>query len=74
MCDFKQRDYACGHRRWLAFRHCAEYIRTRRRNCATNVLEFEERPNDICGECKSCQQLSRAPWMSSFMSGLKLHH
>ncbi|KAM7201420.1 hypothetical protein V8F20_004884 [Naviculisporaceae sp. PSN 640] len=76
MCDFKQsrkqRDYKCGHIRWLAIRVCDEYKRTgNRRSCGLNVLEFEDRPNDICGECKP-NILSQAPWMNSFLRSMKL--
>ncbi|KAK3337475.1 hypothetical protein B0T19DRAFT_74598 [Cercophora scortea] len=51
MCDFTQREYSCGHLRWLASKHCSEF-KVKRKRCPPNITDFEERPNDICGECK----------------------
>ncbi|KAL0468734.1 hypothetical protein QR685DRAFT_500579 [Neurospora intermedia] len=40
--EISQREYSCGHIRWLAYKHCADY-KERRRKCQPSVMNFEER-------------------------------
>ncbi|KAB5511141.1 hypothetical protein GE09DRAFT_1165685 [Coniochaeta sp. 2T2.1] len=46
MCDFPQREYSCGHFRWIASRWCRDYTLTHKR-CQPNVNHFEYRLNMI---------------------------
>ncbi|KAK3336982.1 hypothetical protein B0T19DRAFT_349083, partial [Cercophora scortea] len=45
-----QREYSCGHFRWVASKWCREYAITHKR-CQPNVTDFEDRA-EVCGECK----------------------
>ncbi|KAK0736781.1 hypothetical protein B0T21DRAFT_411926 [Apiosordaria backusii] len=51
MCDFTQREYSCGHFRWIASKWCRDYTLTHKR-CQPNVTHFEYRAEELCGECK----------------------
>lgn len=42
MCDYTQREYSCGHFRWIASRWCRDYTLTHKR-CQPNVTHFEYR-------------------------------
>ncbi|KAK4119950.1 hypothetical protein N657DRAFT_658765 [Parathielavia appendiculata] len=50
MCDFTQREYYCGHFRWIASKWCQTYTYTHKRCRLPNVTHFEYRHS--CGECK----------------------
>ncbi|KAH6618123.1 hypothetical protein B0J18DRAFT_436541 [Chaetomium sp. MPI-SDFR-AT-0129] len=52
MCNYTQREYSCGHFRWIASLWCAKYRNTHAR-CTPNITHFEDRPDEVCGECKS---------------------
>ena len=56
MCDYTQREYSCGHFRWIASKWCREYTTTHKR-CQPNVTHFEYRAEELCG-------MSYSPWMS----------
>ncbi|AEO54983.1 hypothetical protein MYCTH_2123911 [Thermothelomyces thermophilus ATCC 42464] len=45
MCDYKQREFSCGHFRWLATKHCAMYKRKTgaKSRCLPEITAFEER-------------------------------
>jgi len=60
MCDYTQREYACGHFRWIASRWCRDYTLTHRR-CEPNVNHFEYRAGQPCGECRPKEF---TPWES----------
>ena len=47
MCEFTQREYRCGHFKFIAARWCNLYRRTHRR-CPPEVAHFEFRANEIC--------------------------
>ncbi|KAB5511402.1 hypothetical protein GE09DRAFT_1015044 [Coniochaeta sp. 2T2.1] len=51
MCDFTQREYSCGHFRWIASHWCRDYTLTHKRS-QPNVNRFENRNDELCGECK----------------------
>ncbi|KAK3348590.1 hypothetical protein B0T25DRAFT_226104 [Lasiosphaeria hispida] len=51
MCDYTQREYSCGHFRWIASKWCRDYTLTHKR-CQPNVTHFEFRSEELCGECK----------------------
>ncbi|KAM7190857.1 hypothetical protein V8F20_009541 [Naviculisporaceae sp. PSN 640] len=51
MCDYTQREYSCGHFRWIASKWCRDYTITHKR-CQPNVTSFEYRGEEQCGECK----------------------
>ncbi|KAK0633969.1 hypothetical protein B0T14DRAFT_416283 [Immersiella caudata] len=63
-----QREYLCGHFRWIANKWCPDYTKTHKR-CKPNVTHFEYRytPQRLsqppCGECKSKME-PRVPWES----------
>lgn len=42
MCDYTQREYSCGHFRWIASKWCRDYTITHKR-CQPNVTHFEYR-------------------------------
>jgi hypothetical protein len=42
MCDYTQREYSCGHFRWIASKWCKDYTLTHKR-CQPNVTHFEYR-------------------------------
>ncbi|KAL2180730.1 uncharacterized protein P884DRAFT_274636 [Thermothelomyces heterothallicus CBS 202.75] len=48
MCDYKQREFSCGHFRWLATKHCAMYKRKTetKSRCLPEITAFEERNRD----------------------------
>jgi hypothetical protein len=46
MCDYTQREYSCGHFRWIASKWCKDYTITHKR-CQPNVTHFEYRYADI---------------------------
>ena len=50
MCDYTQREYSCGHFRWIASKWCREYTTTHKR-CQPNVTHFEYRAEELCGTC-----------------------
>ncbi len=52
MCDYTQREYSCGHFRWIASKWCREYTTTHKR-CQPNVTHFEYRAEELCGESHS---------------------
>ncbi|KAK3695829.1 hypothetical protein B0T22DRAFT_497678 [Podospora appendiculata] len=60
MCDYTQREYCCGHFRWIASKWCREYTITHKR-CQPNVTHSEYRSEDECGECKN-KAAPRPPW------------
>ncbi|KAK3386062.1 hypothetical protein B0H63DRAFT_494735 [Podospora didyma] len=63
MCDYTQREYQCGHFRWIASKWCKDYTMTHKR-CQPNVTHFEYRlvvehentnrmlTDELTGECK----------------------
>ncbi|CAK7231407.1 hypothetical protein SBRCBS47491_007920 [Sporothrix bragantina] len=51
MCEFTQREYSCGHFKFIAARWCNLYKRTHRR-CPPEIAHFEFRANEICGQCR----------------------
>ncbi|KAK0738029.1 hypothetical protein B0T18DRAFT_440926 [Schizothecium vesticola] len=51
MCDYTQREYSCGHFRWIASKWCRDYTMTHKR-CEPNVTHFEFKSKEPCGECK----------------------
>ncbi|KAK4131249.1 hypothetical protein BT67DRAFT_388699 [Trichocladium antarcticum] len=51
MCDYTQREYSCGHFRWIASQWCPCYANTHKR-CQPNVKNWEVRSTELCGECK----------------------
>ncbi|KAK4451311.1 hypothetical protein QBC34DRAFT_59683 [Podospora aff. communis PSN243] len=63
MCNYTQREYSCGHFRWVASRWCLEYSLTHKR-CKPNVTHFEFRDDSICGECRPQWQWGPCPWES----------
>lgn len=48
MCDYTQREYSCGHFRWIASKWCRDYTITHKR-CQPNVTHFEYRAEELCG-------------------------
>ncbi|KAK0612290.1 hypothetical protein B0T17DRAFT_499737, partial [Bombardia bombarda] len=62
--DEPQREYSCGHMRWIASKHCAKYDSERRRKCQPEITDFEDRPEALCGDCRP---MTHHPWMSAFM-------
>jgi hypothetical protein len=55
MCDYTQREYSCGHFRWIASKWCRDYTITHKR-CQPNVTHFEYRYG---AEPKSTSYLSQ---------------
>lgn len=51
MCEFTQREYSCGHFRFIAARWCNLYKISHRR-CHPDVTHFEFRQHEICGICQ----------------------
>jgi len=49
MCDYTQREYSCGHFRWIASKWCRDYTITHKR-CQPNVTHFEYRAEELCGK------------------------
>ncbi|KAK1828596.1 hypothetical protein QBC39DRAFT_264666 [Podospora conica] len=62
MCDYTQREYGCGHFRWIASRWCRDYTESQKR-CKPNVVSFEVSPSLLkpCGECLPKPHLP-VPW------------
>lgn len=52
MCDYTQREYSCGHFRWIASKWCKDYTITHKR-CQPNVTHFEYR----YGAARFCSRL-----------------
>ncbi|KXX76728.1 hypothetical protein MMYC01_209298 [Madurella mycetomatis] len=50
MCNYMQREYKCGHFRWIANRWYRDYTITHKR-CQPDVTDFEDKAED-CSECK----------------------
>jgi len=48
MCDYTQREYSCGHFRWIASKWCRDYAITHKR-CQPNVTHFDYRAEELCG-------------------------
>ncbi|KAK3364335.1 hypothetical protein B0T25DRAFT_61273 [Lasiosphaeria hispida] len=48
--DRRQREYSCGHFRWIVSEWCKVYTTTHKR-CRPNVTHFDHR-EELCGECK----------------------
>lgn len=48
MCDYTQREYECGHFRWIASKWCKDYTITHKR-CQPNITHFEYRDDERCG-------------------------
>lgn len=48
MCDYTQREYSCGHFRWIASKWCRDYTMTHKR-CEPNVTHFEYKSKEPCG-------------------------
>ncbi|KAI3557374.1 hypothetical protein CABS03_11959 [Colletotrichum abscissum] len=48
MCNYTQREFHCGHVRWIVSRWCPVYTRTQRR-CPPCVTHFEYRGDEVCG-------------------------
>ncbi|KAK3396132.1 hypothetical protein B0T20DRAFT_261936 [Sordaria brevicollis] len=67
MCNYTQREYSCGHIRWLASKHCVDY-KERRKKCQPTIMDFEERPQAVCGNCR--QPSEQPPSMTAFMRKL----
>ncbi|CRJ87207.1 hypothetical protein D7B24_002865 [Verticillium nonalfalfae] len=58
MCDWIQREFHCGHFRWIVSRWCPEYLRTQLR-CPLSVSHYEYRGDEQCSHCKPRQT---QPW------------
>ncbi|KAK3939755.1 hypothetical protein QBC46DRAFT_342250 [Diplogelasinospora grovesii] len=54
MCEYLQREYACGHFRWISTAWCIAYMR--RKKCEP----YLDREVEVCGECKSKNR--HPPW------------
>ncbi|KAK3903988.1 hypothetical protein C8A05DRAFT_32236 [Staphylotrichum tortipilum] len=59
MCNFIQREYGCGHHRYIASRWCELYSITHKR-CPPEVTHFECVDN-LCGDCNAKNQ-PPVPW------------
>ncbi|EGS22612.1 uncharacterized protein CTHT_0010830 [Thermochaetoides thermophila DSM 1495] len=64
MCNFIQREYDCGHFRWIASKWCRAYTITHKR-CPPDVTHFEC-VDTICGDCKA-KQRPPVPWENLIM-------
>lgn len=51
MCDYTQVEYGCGHLRWTVRAWCMKYQETQKR-CPANVVAYECRPSEKCGDCR----------------------
>ncbi|KAK4119944.1 hypothetical protein N657DRAFT_580798 [Parathielavia appendiculata] len=58
MCDYIQREYSCGHFRWIASKWCRDYTTTHKR-CQPNIAYFEDKAEELCGECMPRED---CPW------------
>ncbi|KAK4237879.1 hypothetical protein C8A03DRAFT_15595 [Achaetomium macrosporum] len=54
MCEWTQREYSCGHFRFIAARWCMDYTTTHKR-CPPEITHCEW-VRDLCGDCKSKEQ------------------
>ncbi|KAK3290307.1 uncharacterized protein B0H64DRAFT_447371 [Chaetomium fimeti] len=55
MCNFIQREYSCGHFRFIASRWCDVYTITHKR-CKPDITHFEYVAMLLCGDCKAKNQ------------------
>ncbi|KAI3530812.1 hypothetical protein CABS01_16777 [Colletotrichum abscissum] len=51
MCNYTEREFHCGHVRWIVSKWCPLYTRTHRR-CPPCVTFFEYAGDQKCGDCK----------------------
>ncbi|KAH7377168.1 hypothetical protein B0T11DRAFT_219988 [Plectosphaerella cucumerina] len=51
MCDYIQREFHCGHFRWIVARWCSVYLKTEMR-CPLSVAHYEYRGDEQCSHCK----------------------
>ncbi|KAL1835923.1 hypothetical protein VTJ49DRAFT_5864 [Mycothermus thermophilus] len=54
MCTYTQREYSCGHFRWIATAHCSQFkwnVPQLLSKCDPDITGFQDR-DFICGECK----------------------
>ncbi|KAK0655036.1 hypothetical protein B0T16DRAFT_450780 [Cercophora newfieldiana] len=63
MCNFTQREYSCGHYRWIASQWCREYTLTHKR-CQPDVTDWEYKAEVICGECKAKARALHGPYVA----------
>ncbi|SPQ19856.1 e35763d0-0614-4668-a41e-7763e367a6f7 [Thermothielavioides terrestris] len=59
MCNFIQREYGCGHFRFIASKWCRSYTTTHKR-CPPDVTHFEY-VEHLCGDCKD-RNRPPVPW------------
>ncbi|AEO61161.1 hypothetical protein MYCTH_2084107 [Thermothelomyces thermophilus ATCC 42464] len=62
MCKFIQREYLCGHQRFIASEWCDVYTMTHKR-CPPEITHYEYVPQLLCGDCKAKNQ-PPVPWES----------
>ncbi|KAK1758372.1 hypothetical protein QBC47DRAFT_374492 [Echria macrotheca] len=55
MCKFNQREYKCGHLVWIITKRC----NNENNRCPLDIRGFDDRPDDICGRCKTPDYMSR---------------
>ncbi|KAL8410598.1 hypothetical protein RB596_000327 [Gaeumannomyces avenae] len=56
MCEWTDREYSCGHHRFVAAEWCSKFIRTRLW-CKPQVENYEYGPTESCGDCvRKCQE------------------
>ncbi|KAK4143606.1 uncharacterized protein C8A04DRAFT_12280 [Dichotomopilus funicola] len=60
MCNFIQREYSCGHYRFIASKWCETYTVTHKR-CPAEISYFEYASDLLCGDCKA-KTLPPVPW------------
>ncbi|KAK0612402.1 hypothetical protein B0T17DRAFT_499489 [Bombardia bombarda] len=59
MCEYTQREYDCGHFRWVASKWCKVYSATSRCN-QREITSFQKKLQE-CGECRTRRQ-PPMPW------------
>ncbi|KAK4040397.1 hypothetical protein C8A01DRAFT_15732 [Parachaetomium inaequale] len=60
MCNYIQREYHCGHHRFIASTWCDVYTMTHKR-CPPDITLFEYAAKLLCGDCKA-KTLPPVPW------------
>ncbi|KAI3551966.1 hypothetical protein CSPX01_00642 [Colletotrichum filicis] len=53
MCNYTEREFHCGHFRWIVSEWCPVYRKTHRR-CRLHITHREYRGDKVCGKCKPC--------------------
>ncbi|EFX01623.1 hypothetical protein CMQ_8089 [Grosmannia clavigera kw1407] len=54
MCQWTQRNYSCGHVRYVAAEWCRSY-RMRKQRCSVDVTNVEDRCDELCASCRPRQ-------------------